>query len=428
MTKIGIKGFINKPKKTASNRIYPGRFVCHDVQWAGDGTDILATFTLTAEEIAAAAENQLVWTDQDVQRGIRPDVSETPARELPVGAGYPDPKLYIFDADKANDIVEKLLRGERLFLSPLVWNLRPNTFEANWDEKESSLHLYSGRIYLPDSHHRQQAILKAMKVYRDSPSSYPRFSPSKQFKIELYFLTKEDEGNYFFDKNQRPQPTSKSKAYDLTTLDDLSLLAKKVIEKSGALKDNVNRVTDRLTARNPQVITLSTLREMMKSLAPVDSLDEVEIDGLATIAGIFYDLLADARPELGRIDQAERKKVRERLIVDSAVMMHGYAALMGEFNDAIPTLGLREATNEWHEKLRRRLKKDIRYSFGAWNGDLFEKRNPLWQRVGVVKPGKDGKRLTVLNTGAARSACGRVLRQLLSIEKDVENIAFLAQG
>jgi hypothetical protein len=284
--------------------------------------------------------------------------------------------------------------------------------------------LYSGRIYLPDSHHRQQAILKAVREYRDSKSSYQHFSPTKQFKIELYFLSKADEGNYFFDKNQRSRPTAKSKAYDLTTLDDLSLLAKKVIDKSQSLADNVNRVTDRLTAKNPQVITLSTLREMMKSFAPTESFDEPEIEGLATVAAKFYDILAETRPELGRIDQVERKKVREYLIVDAAVMMHGYASLMGQFNSAIAEGGVHNAANEWRTKLTR-LAKDKRYSFGQWSGDLFEKRNPLWQRVGVVKPGKDGRKLTVLNTGAARSECGRVLRQLLSMDTDVSSLSFL---
>ena len=422
---ILTRGFSAKPKITAGGHLY-GRFTCHDVQLTGEGADLFATFTLTAEEVAAAAENQLVWTDQDVQRGIRPDAPQSPPRELPVGDGYPDPKLYIFDAAKANEIAEKLLRGDKLFLSPLVWNLRPGTFEAFWDANKKSIHIYSGKIYLPDSHHRQQAILKAIESYRDSQTSYPRFTPSKQFKIELYFLTIEDEGNYFFDKNQRPQPTSKSKAYDLTTLDDLSLLAKKVIEQSSALKDNVNRVTDRLTARNPQVITLSTLREMMKSLSPADALAEPEIDGLAKVAATFYDLLAEVRPELGRMDQVNRKAVRDRLVVDAAVMMHGYASIMGEFNDAISATGVRDATNEWRAKLPR-LAKDKRYSLESWSGDIFEKRNPLWQRVGVVKPGKDGKRLTVLNTGAARSECGRVLRQFLSTDKDVTNLAFLAK-
>lgn len=426
MKKIKVKGFLNAPKETASGAAYQGRFTAHAVQWTGEGgEDVLATFTITAEEIADAAESRLLWTDQDVQRGIKPGLANPPPRELPMCDGYPDPKLYIFNFDKADDIAEKLLRGEKLFLGPLVWNLRPETFEAYWDPNEAKIFLYVGKIYLPDSHHRQQGILKAVRAYRDSPSSYPKFSPAKQFKLELYFLSKEDEGNYFYDKNQRPLATAKSKAYDLTTLDDLSLVAKKVIEKSTALKNNVNRVTDRLTGKNSQVITLSTLREMMKALSPVASLDEPEIEGLATVAATFYDLLAEARPELGHLEPSERRKVRETLIVDAAVMMHGYGSLMRDFNDAIAEKGVSRAAKEWRQKMDRLSGQKI-YSFERWRGDLFEKRNPLWQRVGVVKPGKDGKRLTVLNTGAARSECGRVLRQLVSMAGLTQDIKFLA--
>jgi hypothetical protein len=343
------KGFLSKPKKTAGGHIYSGRFTCRDVQWTGQGEELLGTFTITAEELADAAESQLLWTDQDVQRGIRPDVAPPP-RELSVGAGYPDPKLYIFDSNNADDIAEKLLRGERVFLGPLIWNLRPSNFEAYWDKKTNAVHLYSGRIYLPDSHHRQQGILKAVRLYRESRSSYPRFTTTRQFKVELYFLSKADEGNYFFDKNQRPRPTAKSKAYDLTTLDDLSLLAKKVVEKSSALAGNVNRVTDRLTSNNPQVITLSTLREMMKTFAPADSFDEAEIEGLAIVAATFYDLVAEVRGELARTDQKERKRIREQLVVDAAVMMHGYAYLMREFNDVIAKAGIRDATRDWRAR------------------------------------------------------------------------------
>ena len=420
-----IEGFASKPKRTAVEHVYQGRLTCRDVQWTGEGADLLATFTITAEELADAAENQLLWTDQDVQRGFRPEVFPKPARELSVGAGYPDSKLYVFDASNADDITEKLLRGEKIFLNALVWNLRPGKFEAYWDGASAALHLYSGRIYLPDSHHRQQAILKAVRAYRDSASSYPRFSLARQFKMELYFLSKEDEGNYFYDKNQRPRPTAKSKAYDLTTLDDLSLLAKKVIQKSSVLTDNVNRVTDRLTARNPQVMTLSTLREMMKLFAPADSLDEPEIEGLATAAAAFYGLLAEVRPELGPIELKVRQNVRDQLLVDAAVMMHGYASLMRQFNDTIAECGLQGSTERWRGKLRR-IARDQMYRYGNWSGDLFEKRNPLWTQLGIVKPGKDGRRLTILNTGAARSECGRVLRQLMSFEGEVSDLVFLS--
>jgi DndB-like DNA-sulfur modification-associated protein len=423
MKKIKLKGFLDAPKRTASHAIRHGRFTAHDVQWTGEGEELLATFTITADEVAEAAESKLLWTDQDVQRGIKPGLVSPPPRELPLCDGYPDSKYYIFNAEKADDITEKLLRGDKLFLSPLVWNLRPGTFEAFWEEAADKIYLYDGKIYLPDSHHRQQAILKAVRAYRDSPSSYPKFSPVKQFKIELYFLSREDEGNYFYDKNQQTLPTAKSKAYDLTTLDDLSLLAKKVIEKSVALKDNVNRVTDRLTGRNPQVITLSTLREMMKALSPAESLAEPEIEGLATVAASCYDLLAQVRPELGKLDPIARRNTRENLIVDAAVMMHGYASLMRNFNDDLGEHGSRRATKEWQEKLERFSPQKI-YSFDKWSGDLFEKRNPLWQRLGVVKPGKGG-RLTVLNTGAARTECGRVLRQLISMAEPTKDLKFL---
>ena len=425
MNRISVKGFLTKPKNTASGHVYQGRFTCHDVQWIGEGEEALATFTITAQELADAAESRLLWTDQDVQRGIKPEASPVPPRELPVGDGYPDPKRYVFDALNADDMAEKLLRGERVFLSPLVWNLRPGTFEAYWDKPKGSIYLYTERIYLPDSHHRQQAILKAVRAFRESASAFPKFSPTKQFKIELYFLSKTDEGNYFFDKNQRPKPTAKSKAYDLTTLDDLSLLAKRTIANSEALRDNVNRVTDRLTSKNPQVMTLSTLREMMRAFAPSESLDEPGVEGLATVAATFYDLLAGVRPELGRMSEAERRRVREHKIADAAVMMHGYAALMRDFNDEIGNRGVNAAIRDWGGKLKR-LSQASEYSFKQWTGDLFEKRNPLWQVVGVVKPGRDGTRLTVLNTGAARSECGRILRQLVSMDDAITSLGFLA--
>jgi hypothetical protein len=415
-----VEGFLAKPKTTAQGQAYTGRFTCHDVQWTGGDEDLFATFTATAEEIADAAENRLVWTDQDVQRGILPALSMQPARELPLLDGYPDTKIYIFDEANADDMTEKLLAGERLFLSPLVWNLRPGTFEAYSNAANREIYIYSGKVYLPDSHHRQQAILKAVRLWRDAPNAYPKFSGARQFKVELYFLTKQDEGNYFFDKNQRPKPTAQSKAYDLTTHDDLSLLAKTVIQKSRALVDNVNRVTDRLSGKNPQVMTLSTLREMMKTFAPAESLDPPEMEGLAVVAATFYDALAGVRPELGRLTVPERRATRERLIVDSAVMMHGYAALMRDFNASIAEGGVHKAIVGWKRSLTT-LSSITRYTFGRWSGDFFEKTNPLWQRVGVVKRGRDRHRLTVLNTGAARAECGRVLRAFLrtSGQKDL---------
>jgi len=388
---------------------------------------LLATFTITAEELADAAESDLLWTDQDVQRGILPEAQPLPPRELSLKAGYPDTTKYSFDSANADSIVEKILYGDKLFLSPLVWNLRPGTFSAAWNETEKSLYLYQGRFFIPDSHHRQQAILKAVRLWRSDPKDYPKFQGTKEFKLELYFLSREDEGNYFFDKNQRPKPTAKSKAYDLTTVDDLSVLAKQVIERSSHLRGNVNRVTDRLTNKNSQVVTLSTLREMMKAFAPSDQLDTSELAGLAAVAAQFYDLLANVRIELGNRPTAERRKIRSEKIVDAAVMMHGYAALMRDYNDSLAESGTSRARADWSRKLARfGPDKVYRFRGERWRGDLFEKRNPLWNRIGVIKPGKRGN-LTVLNTGAARSELGRVLRMLIHSEPPITDLQPLAR-
>ncbi|WP_428417589.1 DNA sulfur modification protein DndB [Methylibium sp.] len=424
-----VAGMLVEPKRTASGGIYRGRFSCPEVQWIGSPPEIFGTFTITAEQLTDAAENGLLWTDQDVQRGVKPGLPGSPPKELSLSVGYPDPNIYVFDTEKADAITEKLLRGDKVFLNSLVWNLRPGRFEAHWNKSDRELFLYTGKIYLPDSHHRHQAIIKAVRAWRESPKDYPKFSGAHQFKVELYFLSREDEGNYFYDKNQLPKPTAKSKAFDLTTVDALSLLAKKVIGKSINLDRNVNRVTDRLTPKNPQVVTLSTLREMMKAFAPNEDLDDVELEGLATVAAQFYDLLCKFRPELGVLEAAERKVVRQNLLVDSAVMMHGYAALMKDFNDDLPILGMTKAISTWNSKLSRLRAEVVYRGRGGWSGDLFDKRNPLWSQLGIVKEGRDGQKVTVLNTGAARIECGRALRKLLAAPvKPNIDLGFLALG
>ncbi|WP_374275321.1 DNA sulfur modification protein DndB [Brevundimonas sp.] len=421
-----IKGLLNQPKTTANGKLYRGRFTCADVQWIGDGPDTLATFAITAGELADAASSHLLWTDQDVQRGIVPTAPDDTAKELSLADGYPDPQKYIFNVENADDIAEKLLRGDQVFLSPLVWNLRPGSFAAYWDEPKSDLYIYEGKCYIPDAHHRQQAIIKAVKLWRDNPGDYKNFSDSKEFKVELYFLSREDEGNYFFDKNQRPRPTSKSKSYDLTTHDDLSVLAKFVVDRSVNLAGNVNRVTDRLAANNPQVVTLSTIRNMMRIFAGSLDLDGDEVEGLAQFAAEFYDMLAEVRPELGHQDVKSRRAIRKDLLVDSATVMHAYANLARDYYNDVVHIGTSKAKSRWRQKIQR-LSSSCRYSFDDWSGDLFEKSNPLWLRIGVVKAGRTEGKVTAVNNGAAQSSATRALRQLLAVEPPVSELRFLVQ-
>ncbi len=416
------EGFLPAAPKSANGKPLTGRFVCPDIQWTGSGVDMLGTFTITAREVLAAAESNLLWTDQDVQRGVKPEHSSAPT-ELSLASGYPDPNVYIFVSENSDDIADKLLHDKQLFLSPLVWNLRPGKFEGHCNE-DGDFHIYSGKIYLPDSHHRHQGLLKACRIYRDNPLDYPEFSLDKQFKVDLYFLSRQNEGDFFFDKNQRPRQTAKSKAFDLTTQDALSLLAKQIVSNSAALKGNVNRVTDRLTSKNAQVITLSTLREMSKSLVPDGDIDESEVDGLAIIAAGFYDMLADVRPELGVLDINSRKSVRDRSLVDSAVIMHGYAALMRDYVNSLTRLGTSKANSYWADRLRR-LSSEKNYVDKNWAGDLFSKRNPMWTTAGILKPNSSGSGSSQVNNGATRSAAGRILRHIVQAEEAQFNINWI---
>lgn len=402
------QGFLDQPIFTASGAKYTGRLTCDDVQITGKGAEAIATFTVTARQLLDAAMSDVLWTDQDVQRGVRPEVSERVERELSLSLGYPDAKKYVFSSASADEMTEKLLHGRRVFINPLVWNLRPGSFEAYYDEAERKIYLYEGKVYLPDSHHRHQAILKASKIYKDAKGEYPSFGLDKQFKVELYFLKKQDEGNYFFDKNQLPTPTAKSKAYDLTTEDDLSVLAKKVIELSPPLQSNVNRVTDRLTSKNPDLVTLSTLRESLKSLADIKGVDETELEGLAHIASTFFRLLSEARPEINKLPINERKRIRETSLVDAPIVFQGYGALLADFGEQMSRDGLKRATDVWTRRLARLQKTEV-YSEAGWSGDFFDKGNPLWLRLGVIKPGLSGHP-TVSNNRAAKLQVSRALR------------------
>lgn len=407
---IDVRGLLAEPKRNPTGTVYRGRLTLSGVQWTGTAPDIFATATVTLEQVADAAESRLLWTDQSVQRGIHPTAPHDVSRYLPLADGYPDSRFYIFDAANADNMTNKLLRGERLFFNPLVWNLRPGQFEGYWSADEAELLLYSGKIFLPDSHHRHQAIIKAARAYRDHPKSYPNFRLDRQFKVELYFLDREDEGNYFFDKNQRPKPTALSKAYDLTTEDDLSMLAKRVLEASPSLNAGVNRATDRLSKKAPHFLTLSTLRELMRTFAGSIEVEETELDGLAVIAAEFLDMLAEVRHEL-RVDTPH--SAREGSLASAAVMMHGYATLMRDYNLDLASLGPDKARREWATRLQK-LSPERGYTYSGWTGDFLSITNPLWEHIGITKRNARTNSLTVMNTGGARTQAGRALQRYLT--------------
>lgn len=407
-----------EPLTRRGGGVYRGRFQIERPQWMLNPDDLHATAALSARDLVTAAENQLIWTDQLVQRGITPGREKDTAIELPLADGYPDPAKYEFFADKANDIADKLLRGETgLKLSPLVWNLRPGRFQAAIDSSgsEEQLYLYSGRIYLPDGHHRHQGILRAFQIWRDAQQDYPDFDPDRLFTLDLYFMSRRDEAEYFFQKNWLPRRVERSKSFDLTEQDTLSVLAKRVIELTPSLRGNVNRVTDRLAASNPQLVTLSTLREAMQSAVGTDALTEEEIDALAPRISVFWQILSAVRPELGHLKVDDRRKSRKESMAGQAVLMYGYAELLRRFLEEAEKTSVEDAKKEWEPRLAiLGSGQTYQHPNPKWEGDYFQRENPLWTDLGVLQTTKSGGQ-TVSNVRQTREQAAKALVERLGL-------------
>jgi hypothetical protein len=141
-------------------------------------------------------------------------------------------------------------------------------------------------------------------------------------------------------------------------------------------------------------LTLSTLREVMRTFAGTTEVDEAELDGLAVIVASFLQLLAEVRPELNvRTSHSDRDKT----LAAAAVMMHGYAALMRDFNLDVGNLGSEQARKAWRTKLGR-LSPKVTYRRGKWSGDFLSKDNPLWERLRICH-GRVARAANGLGTG-----------------------------
>lgn len=409
-----VPELLREPLRRRGGGVYTGRFQVRAPKWLDNPDDLHATAALSVRDIVTAAENRLIWTDQVVQRGIKPGREKEASVELCLDDGYPDSSLYQFYPDKSDSIADRLLAGETgLRLSPLVWNLRSGGFEAavHTTEDDEQIYLYRGRIYLPDGHHRHQGILKAHRLWAEAPEDYPGFDPERQFTVDIYFMSRREEAEYFFQKNTLPQQVERSKSFDLTEQDPLSVLAKQVIENAPSLRGNVNRVTDRLAASNPQVVTLSTLHELMRHIVGDDALTEEEIADVAPQLASFWEALAKVRKELGHLDVAERRESRRHSVAGQAVVMYGYAELMRRFLKDVASEGADTANSAWQDRLTD-LSPNKAYEHGDWRGDFFDRDNPLWRELGVLQSTKSGG-LTVSNTRQTRDqVAGALVKRL----------------
>ena len=58
---------------------------------------------------------------------------------------------------------------------------------------------------------------------------------------------------------------------------------------------------------------------------------------------------------------------------------------------------------------------------------MFDKNNPLWTQYGICKPSRNIGKTTVINTGSARIACGKLLLAVLNRTSNNNDITNLTQ-
>lgn len=154
----------------------------------------------------------------------------------------------------------------------------------------------------------------------------------------------------------------------------------------------------------------------MKSVARSEFVEETELEGLAFATATFFDSLSKVRPEIGHLDRIGRNWVREHLLVDAAVMFHGFGALASDYLIDIPHRGSTSALAYLDDKLQH-LSSSNEYRYESWTGDLFDKNNPVWEYIGVLRRNPKTRRMTTLNTGAARGACQRIMRRIIRLDE-----------
>ncbi len=143
----------------------------------------------------------------------------------------------------------------------------------------------------------------------------------------------------------------------------------------------------------------------MRTFAGSNEVEESELEGLARIAAEFFEMLALVRPEL---NAATPHAVRDGTLASAGVMMHGYAALMREFNLDIARLGSSAARDHWQRALAM-LGPDVNYRQAEYSGDFLGRTNPLWQQLGIARLDPSSGRVQVSNTGGSRRRAGDAL-------------------
>jgi hypothetical protein len=253
------------------------------------------------------------------------------------------------------------------------------------------------------------AILKAA----DSVGKGSSFSLDRKVSVRIYNAPASEENRIFYAMNQEGKKSDPTRSKWLHRL-GATKIAGALAEQCSSLKDNVDTIRDRLSKKNPRLCAFNTLSGAFETYWG-DCNPEEEDAFKADVAYIltFWNKLAAVRPELGRLDIARRKRVRETLLVDCALAISAYVAIARTMRD-------RQIDLSRLDKLGKPVTITVKTAAGDEQRevDLFSRENPIWEQVGILVPSpkKSGEKVfTLRNARQTRDAMLKMLDAVLEL-------------
>ena len=354
------------------------------------GGDNAKYFTrITVGRLGELIADDQITVDYDYQRGMRTSYrADGSIKHVPM-----------VDRDRVNSIARKMFSGD-LYGGALTWSLRRGEVEFGYDEVARTLYIYEGQPTIPDSNHRHQAAL--LVCQRAASQGNASLLDEYEFPLLIEVLDLREECDLFFEYNQLGKPANPTRSRWLNQADLHSALTSTVISHS-RLDEHVELVTNNISKNSPKIVTFNALATAIKAGFP--ELDESNCDEVRDYLIEFIDHLTEVRPETGYMPLAERKRVRESKIGDSAVAFYGYGKLAADLR----------GYQEWKDLLSR-LGEPYHYNGprgGPWEGDLMSRENPIWEGK-VLLRGSGGK-LQISNNRETRQFIHEKLREAAGV-------------
>jgi len=296
----------------------------------------------------------------------------------------------------------------------LMWNLRAGETVWAYLLNTKELRVYQGVATRPDTNHRHHAIIRFHNKYlqwveKTESTAMGSYNQEREYGLVIYTDDFQGEAHRFYVYNFLGWRVSGTTAHYIESKTRApalhAKLAREVMERSGVLGlPNVEIISNQVSRNSAKMITFGTFTDALKAAFPGLAEDNyVEI--LEHLVKVLEQLNRVRPNEIALLSVAQRQRARDTTLADQAVMWHGYFRLAACLRE--------NAYADWQERLKvLAVPFDYDQDGQQWKGDVFSRSNPLWAKLGVLAPGKNG--LRVVNNRQARQAAFETLQQLVT--------------